>query len=97
MMEALGKPSMDTPDYYTEISNKLWKGHIEDYFGIIPQQAKDASDFLMDIYVDTVRDNLKGQCTKGHSCKISSMEKLQQTIDILEEQIGGVDFTTVNH
>ena len=95
MMEALGRPSIDTPDYYTQVSNKLWKSHIEDYFGIIPQQAKEAADYLMNIYVDTVRDNLKGQCTKGHSCKSSSLEKLQQTIDILEEQIGGVDVVAV--
>ena len=91
MMEALGKPSMDTPKYYTEISNKLWKKHVEEYFGIVPERAMEAADFLMDIYVDTVRDNLRGQCTKGHSCKISSLEKLQRTIDILEEQVNGID------
>jgi hypothetical protein len=91
MMEALGKPSMETPDYYTEVSDKLWKTKIQEYFGIVPSQAKEAADFLMDIYVDTVRDNLRGQCTKGHSCKISSLEKLQMTIDILEEKAGGMD------
>ena len=91
MMEALGKPSMDTPKYYTKVSDKLWKKHVEEYFGIVPERAKEAADFLMNIYVDTVRDNLRGQCTKGHSCKISSLEKLQQTIDILEEQVDGID------
>ncbi|KAL7484551.1 hypothetical protein ACHAW6_010186 [Cyclotella cf. meneghiniana] len=91
MMEALGEPSMEMPDFYTEISNKLWKGPIQDYFGIDPEKAKEAADFLMDIYLETVRDNLRGQCTKGHSCKLSSLEKLQRTIDILEEEPGGID------
>lgn len=95
MMDALGKPSLDTPDYYTKISVKLWRKHIEDYFGIVPEQAKEAANFLTDIYIDTVRDNLRGQCTKGHSCKISSLEKLQQTIDILEEQHGGIDMSSL--
>jgi len=94
MMEALGEPSMEMPDFYTKISNKLWKGPIQDYFGIEPEKAKEAADFLMDIYVDTVRDNLKGQCTKGHSCKMSSLEKLQRTIDILEEDPGGIDVSS---
>ncbi|KAL3784874.1 hypothetical protein HJC23_012477 [Cyclotella cryptica] len=97
MMEALGKPSMEMPDFYTEISNKLWKGHIQDYFGIEPKKAKEAADFLMNIYVDTVRDNLRGQCTKGHSCKQSSLEKLLRTIDILEEESGGIDVLGSSH
>ena len=34
---------------------------------------------------DIVRDNLKGnQCTRGHSCKISSKEKLQRIVDEME-------------
>jgi hypothetical protein len=92
MMEALGKPSGEVPDLYTEVSKKIWNS-IEDYFGIEPQKAQEAADFLMEVYVDTVKDNLRGQCTKGHSCKVSSLEKLQMTIDILEEQLGGIDMT----
>ena len=52
----------------------------------------EAADFLMYTDMNTTRDNLRGQCTKGHSCKISNMERLQRTIDILEEQVDGVGF-----
>ena len=37
-----------------------------------------------------VHDNLRGQCTHGHSCKESSLEKLQRTIDIYQEELGGI-------
>lgn len=91
MMEEMGKPSMEIPATYEEMSHKLWNGLIEESFGIEPQKAKEASEFMMEIFVDTVRDNIRGQCTKGHSCKVSSLEKLQRTIDILEEEVGGLE------
>ena len=51
---------------------------------------------MLENYLGTIRDNLNGQCTHGHSCKISSLEKLQRTIDILEEEIGGVEVYSGN-
>ena len=41
-------------------------------------------------YLDTVKDNLRGQCKMGHSCKMSTQEKLRSTIDIEEEGHGGL-------
>ncbi len=60
-------------------------------FGIDPYEAKNAANFLMENFVNTVRDNLKGQCTQGHSCKKSSLEKLLRTIDLIEEGVGGIE------
>ena len=88
-IEARGIPSVDVPPAYLKFSTKLW-AMMEDEFGILPAKAKEAAEFMMNNYVNTVRDNLKGQCTRGHSCKISSLEKLQRTIDILEEDVYGV-------
>ena len=89
-IEERGIPSVVMPKEYQKFSHKLWKS-MEDAFGINPKKAKDAADFMMNNYVSTVRDNLRGQCTHGHSCKISSLEKLQRTIDIMEEEISGVE------
>ena len=90
-IEAEGGTSVKTPQKYIDYAAKLWDGTIESQFGINTSQAKEAADFMSTNYLGTVRDNLKGQCTHGHSCKISSMEKLQSTIDILEEEVGGME------
>jgi len=89
-IDALGVPSIATPEKFKEMAAKLWKETIERQFGIRTERAKEAADFMMVNYLGTVRDNLRGQCTHGHSCKLSSLEKLQMTIDILEEETGGV-------
>lgn len=88
-IETKGAPSLESDEEYMLFSDKLWEHTIEDHFGIQTEQAKEAAKFMTANYLDTVRDNLKGQCTHGHSCKVSSMEKLQRTIDILEEEAGG--------
>ena len=89
-IEANGEPSVKTPQKYKDYAADLWRGTIEKQFGIKTEKAKEAADFMLENYLGTVRDNLKGQCTHGHSCKESSLEKLQRTIDILEEEIGGI-------
>jgi len=88
-IETKGAPTLESDEEYTLFSDKLWEHTIEDHFGIQTEQAKEAAKFMTANYLSTVRDNLKGQCTHGHSCKVSSMEKLQRTIDILEEEAGG--------
>jgi hypothetical protein len=44
-----------------------------------------AQAFLKEHMIDIARDNLEGQCTQGHSCKIKSVEALQRMIDIQRE------------
>ena len=74
---------------------KLWQeGHIQKWFGISSAKAKEAADFMGGNYINTVRDNIRGQCTHGHSCKISSVEKLQRTIDLSEEGASGIDISS---
>ena len=70
----------------------MWqKGTIERQFGIKTEKAKEAADFMQANYLETVKDNLRGQCTSGHSCKISTVEKLRSTADIQEEEPGGLE------
>ena len=90
-IEAGGEPSVKTPEKYKEMARKLWKETIRINFGIQTEKAKEAADFMIVNHLGTVKDNLRGQCTHGHSCKLSSVEKLQRTIDILEEEFGGVE------
>jgi len=91
-IEANGIPTSlsGIPDRFQKFSTKLWKS-MDVSFGIDPREAKVAADFMMGNYVNTVRDNLKGQCTHGHSCKESSLEKLLRTIDLVEEGVGGIE------
>jgi hypothetical protein len=91
-IEAAGVPSNGKSRDKDGYSKKLWKGQIiEKWFGITSSKAKEAADFMASNYIDTVRDNIRGQCTHGHSCKISSVEKLQRTIDLSEEGAGGIE------
>ena len=89
-LETRGKPSVATDPEYEAYASRLWEHTIEDHFGIETVRAKKAADFLLANYLGTIKDNLIGQCTHGHSCKISSIEKLRSTIDVLEEETGGV-------
>ncbi|KAL3823411.1 hypothetical protein ACHAXA_004286 [Cyclostephanos tholiformis] len=89
-IETRGKPSLATDDAYDAFASRLWEHTIKDHFGIETERAMEAANFLHANYLGTIRDNLRGQCNHGHSCKISSIEKLQCTIDVLEEESGGV-------
>lgn len=46
-------------------------------------------DFLNQHVIEIARDNLQGQCTEGHSCKLQSIEALQRLIDVQREGRGG--------
>jgi hypothetical protein len=93
-IEAAGVPSREDKRNL-EYSMKLWQeGYIQKWFGISSAKAKEAADFMGGNYINTVRDNIRGQCTHGHSCKISSVEKLQRTIDLSEEGAGGIDISS---
>ena len=48
------------------------------YFGIDADDVRRANRFIQENIVGIARDNIKGQCTPGHSCKLSSKELLQR-------------------
>ena len=59
----------------------MWRV-MDRYFGITPDVAAEANGYVRDHLLEISRDNLKGQCTSGHSCKIESRERLQRLIDV---------------
>ena len=61
----------------------LWKLlQSEKYFGIDADDVRKANRFIHQNIVGIARDNLKGQCTPGHSCKQSSKEQLQRLTEL---------------
>mmetsp|Transcript_57549 Transcript_57549/g.171619 ORF Transcript_57549/g.171619 Transcript_57549/m.171619 type:complete len:504 (-) Transcript_57549:431-1942(-) len=54
------------------------------YFGITRELAKEANDYVKEHLVEIARDNLRGQCTRGHSCKLIAREELARMIDLAE-------------
>eukprot|EP00562_Extubocellulus_spinifer_P021471 CAMPEP_0178621498 /NCGR_PEP_ID=MMETSP0698-20121128/5844_1 /TAXON_ID=265572 /ORGANISM="Extubocellulus spinifer, Strain CCMP396" /LENGTH=611 /DNA_ID=CAMNT_0020260533 /DNA_START=239 /DNA_END=2071 /DNA_ORIENTATION=+ len=68
----------------------MWKV-LSHYFAITEDVATEMNNYVQQHFVDIVGDNLRGQCTRGHSCKISSKEELQRLLDVASEgKIGGV-------
>jgi hypothetical protein len=59
---------------------RLW-GFSKRAFGITETSVKDTQDFLKRNKVLIAEENLKGQCTEGHSCKNSTKEKLGKIAD----------------
>jgi hypothetical protein len=41
--------------------------------------------YLQSHLAEIAKDNLEGQCTNGHSCKLNSLETLQRLIDVQRE------------
>ena len=83
MMDILGKGK------YTKLSpakqKKLWVHLQSSHFMMSLSKIKSIQSYTRENLVGIAKENLKGQCTDGHSCKSSSKEKLQRIID-LEEQ-----------
>lgn len=52
-------------------------------FGI--SNLKRVAQYLQDHLAEIAKDNLEGQCTNGHSCKLTSLETLQRLIDVQRE------------
>lgn len=76
-----------------KIRASMWKvlGH---YFAVTETVATEVNTYVRDHFVEIVGDNLRGQCTKGHSCKISSKEELQRLLDLATEgKVGGVSIS----
>mmetsp|Transcript_27712 Transcript_27712/g.58281 ORF Transcript_27712/g.58281 Transcript_27712/m.58281 type:complete len:486 (-) Transcript_27712:40-1497(-) len=60
-------------------SDILWE-LLQPAFDITPERALSTSQYIKDNLESIVLDNLKGQCTFGHSCKTSSQAKLQEIL-----------------
>lgn len=50
-------------------------------FGIDENEVKLSQAFLLDHLQEIARDNLRGQCTKGHSCKEDSQAQLKELMN----------------
>mmetsp|Transcript_438 Transcript_438/g.991 ORF Transcript_438/g.991 Transcript_438/m.991 type:complete len:345 (-) Transcript_438:19-1053(-) len=61
-------------------TERMW-GLVQREFNIVPQQAISVSQYMKDHLAGIVADNLKGQCTPGHSCKNSSKVKLEEVLE----------------
>jgi len=57
-----------------------WEG-LERGYGITRSEATVARSYLTQHLVEICEENLRGQCTKGHSCKPSSVKYLKQLIN----------------
>lgn len=62
-----------------DLQQILWGG-VEKAFCITKQDTAAIRSYLMNHLVDIAKDNLKGQCTKGHSCKSKSQRILKEII-----------------
>mmetsp|Transcript_35452 Transcript_35452/g.46954 ORF Transcript_35452/g.46954 Transcript_35452/m.46954 type:complete len:93 (-) Transcript_35452:56-334(-) len=51
-------------------------------FGINEDTIQHTTTHIRDNLLFMSEDNLRGQCTKGHSCKVESKEALQQIVDL---------------
>lgn len=52
------------------------------HFHIDANDVRVANRFIHQNIVEIAKDNLKGQCTPGHSCKMSSKEQLQRLTEL---------------
>ena len=68
-----------------EKQKKLWLHLQSSHFMMSSSNIQSIQTYIRENLVGIAKENLKGQCTDGHSCKSSSKEKLQRIID-LEEQ-----------
>jgi len=57
--------------------DKMWKG-LSLYFSISKNSANDARWLILDRLQEIAADNLRGQCTPGHSCKQGAQALLEK-------------------
>jgi hypothetical protein len=89
MMDIL---SEEVPDKAGGIpQEQLWE-ILDKQFGLSSSRLKnDIQSFLKQNLVNIAKDNLEGQCTEGHSCKLKSVEALQRLMEIHREGESGKD------
>ena len=83
MMGVDNKKSIDH-----DLSSKIWK-YITEYFNIQISKAIETNRIISYNLYEIAKDNMRGQCTDGHSCKLSSKESLQRLIEIVHEGARG--------
>lgn len=71
---------------YADRQEALWD-MLSHEFGL-SSSLEPVQDFLNQHVIEIARDNLQGQCTEGHSCKLQSIEALQRLIDVQREGRG---------
>ena len=62
---------------------KLWQA-VQMFFGMSREQGKDIREYVKQHLRLIAADNLKGQCTKDHSCKNSTQQILKKIIESSE-------------
>jgi len=62
------------------VSSEMWKSVLKRFMIAQPSVAK-MRVYLTEHMAAVAQDNLQGQCTKGHSCKNSSLFILKQLVD----------------
>eukprot|EP00536_Pseudo-nitzschia_multiseries_P007887 jgi/Psemu1/287427/fgenesh1_pg.191_\ len=65
-------------------SEFFWELLQRDFY-IKPESALTTAQYIKDNLQSIVSDNLKGQCTSGHSCKNSSKTKLEEILEKTNE------------
>jgi hypothetical protein len=63
-------------------------------FGISNRQLIQTNTYFAEHIFDIAKENAKGQCTAGHSCKMSSKDGLQRFVDLEGELNDG--FNVIN-
>jgi mRNA degradation ribonuclease J1/J2 len=64
----------------SQLQDKIWAG-AEPIFGINRQQIISTKNYLTQHLGTIAADNLKGQCTKGHSCKQEAKTMLRRIVN----------------
>ncbi|EJK73977.1 hypothetical protein THAOC_04373 [Thalassiosira oceanica] len=75
---------------YPQIVPVMWRSVEEDFAMNFTEMAETVSYFAEHLY-EIAEDNARGQCTKGHSCKTSSKDRLGQYVDLRVEGAGGLN------
>ena len=63
-------------EFQANVQNEIWKG-VEEVFFVSMEKAKGVRNYIRHNLKLIAADNLKGQCTKGHSCKSTSKDILK--------------------
>ena len=66
----------NTPRDMVELGKILWSD-----YGISVDELKAVNRHHQEHFVDIIQDNLRGQCTEGHSCKNSTRARLEELLE----------------
>jgi elongation factor P hydroxylase len=65
---------------YTLEKSQYYRNTALESFAISGTSLQWINQYVSDHIVDVAKDNLRGQCTPGHSCKKKARQQLQQLI-----------------